>query len=109
MPHEAGETTTAAAVAPLNEGEIHPRRRLLSSTGAGGRPMSRSSGGGAGGPSLLDRLNHCAGNTKLALSLLISIVTFSYFSEEYVTLSVSTCWRPIRGIDRVGSLPWYSR
>lgn len=94
MPHEAREarTTAGAAVTPLDEGEeIHPRRRLLS-TGAGGRPNPRSSGAGAstGGTSLLDRLNYYVGNTKLVLALLISVVLLTYFSEEYVALSVST-------------------
>lgn len=87
----------AAPVAPIVEeedGEMHPRRRLLSTgAAAGGGSSSRPGGTTAAGPSaatsLLDRLNHYAGSSRFVVALLISIVCFSYLSQEFEALSVS--------------------
>ena len=101
MPRDTGGSH-AAAVAPIPEDDpaVHPRRRLLSSmdAGAGGPSPGNGSSSNTGsasasasstGPSLLDRLNRYGGSTRVIVALVISIVAFSYFTQEYVALSVS--------------------
>lgn len=87
MVHETGNG--AAAVAPIDDGDPHARRRLLSGGATGSGSSRWPIPGGTGGPSLLERLDRYAGNTKIVVSLLVSIVAFSYLSQEYAALSVS--------------------
>jgi hypothetical protein len=82
----------AAVVAPIDDGddlEIHPRRRLLSTNNGGPASAAAAAAPPAGGPSWIDCLYHFTGNTKLVIALLISIVLFSYLTQELEALSVS--------------------